>query len=142
MILSPFEPEHLTQFEAQGPQKPYLQWMTPDIGRAAAAHFSFTGHDAQGRIVGCAGLAPIDGALVAWALFSVLLEANALAVTRAVRQGLNMHRATRVVAHIHPEHVKAARFAETLQFRFAETRADLHPSGAPLYVYVREGVNG
>ncbi|HVK81985.1 MAG TPA: hypothetical protein VM915_15395 [Verrucomicrobiae bacterium] len=117
-----------------------MKWMSPDIAEAAAAHYAFTAIDDRGRIVGCGGIAPADQYLVAWAVFSQLIEAHRFAITRAVRQSLDLHRTCPVVAHIHPEHGKAARFAEALDFRFLEARADLHPSGALLHVYVREGV--
>lgn len=142
MIFVPFEPAHLAEFQPQGPQRASMQWMTPEIAEAAAQFFSFTGLDAYGDVVGCAGLAPIDDDgrdLLAWAVFSEAIEKHALAVTRAVKRGLDAHRGHRIVAHVNPEHVKAASFARALSFHFQEVRADLHPSGAALHVYAREG---
>src|SRR5687767_8203273 len=104
MRFVPFEPAHAFAFEAQGPQKPFLEWMTPEIAALAAGHFSFTGIDDQDRIVGCAGLAASEeGDLVAWALFSNLLFSHKLAVTRAVKQGLDLHRTRRIIAHVAPD---------------------------------------
>lgn len=116
-----------------------MQWMTPDIAEACARHFSFSGFDARGRCVGCAGIAPEEGGeLVAWAVFSPLLFANRLAVTRAVKAGLELHRGRRITAYIQENHGKAARFAEALDFHHRQTRADIHPSGATVLVYVRD----
>lgn len=140
MRFVPFSPEHAFAFEPQGAQKAHVAWMTPDIAEAAAAHFSFSAIDDAGRIVGCAGIAPTEDALVAWALFSERLYQHRFAITRAVRMGLDLHRTRRVVAHVHVDHAKAARFAEALDFRWLETRADLHPSGSMMHVYVRDSV--
>ena len=139
MRLIPFDPAHLFAFEAQAPQKPGVQWHTPEIAEAAALHFSWTGIASDGEIVGCAGIAPYDHGLVAWAQFSERLFEHRLAVTRAVKNGLALHSASRVEAHIDPEHAKAARFAGALNFRFEQVRCDLRPDGAPMLVYVREG---
>lgn len=137
-----FEPEHAFAFEPQGAQRPYMQWFTPEIAAAASQFFSFTGVDEEG-VVGCAGLAPADtGELIAWAVFSERIKRHAVSVMRAVKRGLDLHRDHVVVAHVHPEHRKAAAFAEALSFNFKEVRADLHPSGAALHVYLREGGNG
>lgn len=140
MRFCPFEPKHMLEVTPQPAQAPYLKWMSPEIAEAAAAHYAFTALDDRERIVGCGGIAPTEDYLVAWALFSQLIEAHKFAITRAVRMSLDLHRTRPVVAHIHPEHAKASRFAEALNFRFLEARADLHPSGALLHVYVREGV--
>lgn len=137
MQFIPFEPAHAYAFEAQGPQKPFLEWMTPDIARLAAAYFAFTGVDHEG-VVGCAGLAPSEETddLVAWALFSPRLFSNRIAVMRAVRQGLDLHKTRRIIAHVAPEHEKAARFAEALNFRLVGDAP--HPSGRPVLLYARE----
>ncbi|MGE0533143.1 MAG: hypothetical protein AB7P35_17680 [Hyphomonadaceae bacterium] len=132
-----FEPGHLFAFEAQDAQKPYLQWTSPDIAKTCAAHFSFTGIDDRGRIVGCAGLAPWqDGALAAWAVFSPSIHTHARAVLRAVRSGLDLHRTRTIVAYVAPEHVKAARFAEALDFSLSGR--DELPNGQSVLRYARE----
>jgi hypothetical protein len=136
----PFEPQHLVLIEAQPAQAKHLQWMTPEIAEAAAAHYAFTAIDDLGRLVGCAGMAPAADGIVAWAIFSDLIKAYPVAIFRALRRTLEAFRFERVVMHIHTEHAKASRLAEALHFRFLEARADLHPSGSILHVYVREGV--
>lgn len=139
MKIVPFEPTHFFACEAQDAQAPHVQWMTPDIAEAAGRHFAMTAIDEDG-VVGCAGIAPADdGSMIAWALFSPLLPRHALAVTRAVKASLDLFSGHKLVMHIHPEHAKAAAFAERLSFKFKEARADLHPGGALLHVYVREG---
>lgn len=143
MQIEPFQAAHMLALDPQEAQRPHLRWMNSSIAEAASAFFSFTAVDEQGRIIGCAGIAPAEsGDLVAWAVFSSLIERHALAITRAVKSGLDLHAARRVVAHIHPDHVKAASFAKRLSFKFEEARADLHPGGMTLHVYVREGRHG
>lgn len=138
----PFAADHVGAFALQGPQAPYLKWLTPEIAEAAAQHFAFTGIDEAG-IVGSAGIAPVEGgACVAWAMFSERIRAHRFAVTKAVKRGLALHSHVDVIAHIHPEHAKAAAFAEALSFKFKEARPDLHPSGALLHVYIRQGRDG
>lgn len=142
MRLIPFEPKHLGAFQAQEAQRESMEWMRPEIAEAAAQAFSFTGLDDRGFVVGCAGLAPFDEGLVAWAVFGDAIADHPLALMRAVKRGLDLHRRHTVIAHIDPDHTKAAAFARALSFQFKEVRADLHPSGRALHVYVREGVNG
>ena len=135
-----FEPEHLLALKPQEAQRPHLEWMTPEIAELASEHFSFTGYGHNGEMIGCAGLAPVeDGSLVAWAVFGAALLKYRLSVTRAVKAGLDTHAGHRIIAHIHTDHANAARFAEALHFKLIETRSDLHPSGALMHVYVREG---
>ena len=135
-----FEPEHLFAFTPQQAQRPHLEWMTLDIAEIAAQYFSFTGYGHNGEMVGCAGLAPIeDGSLVAWAVFGEMLPRYGRGVTKAGKAGLDLHQDKRILAHIHIDHANASRFAEALHFKLLETRSDLHPSGAAMHVYVREG---
>lgn len=142
MRFVPFEPAHLKMFAAQEAQRQSLQWMSGDIAEAAAQTFSFTGIDEEGRVIGCAGLAPAEEGLVAWAVLSEAIAGRGLALARAVKRGLDLHSDHAIIAHINPDHAKAANFARALSFKFKEVRADLHPSGMALHVYVREGVNG
>lgn len=140
VAFEPFTPDHLFHVKAQAAQGKYLEFMTQDIAEAAAAHYAITAR-ADGEIVGCAGVAPTEaGDFVAWAVFSDLIQKYPVAIYRAVQRTIDLFSTERVLMHIHPEHGKAARFAEALNFRFLEARADLHPSGALLHVYVREGV--
>ena len=140
MQFVPFLPKHAIQIEAQPAQAKHLNWMTLEIAEAAASHYSFTAIDDRGRLVGCAGMAPAGDGIVAWAIFSELIEAYPVAIFRALRRTLEAFRFERVLMHVHPEHAKASRLAEALHFRFLEARSDLHPSGSILHVYVREGV--
>ncbi len=136
MRLAPFEPTHLFAFTPQGPQKPYVEFMTPDIAAAASGYFAFTGFDDREAIIGCAGLAPFGADLVAWAVFSPLLFAHKRAVVRAVKAGLDLHVGRRILAHVDPAHDKAARFAEALDFAIAGRVA--HPNGRDVLLYARE----
>ena len=137
MRLVPFEPHHLRQMEVQPAQAPFIEWMTPEVGEAAAARFSFTGLDDAGTIIGCAGIVETEeGGLGAWATFSTLLTAHAVAVTRAVRRGLSLYDGQRIEAHVLTGHTKAAAFAERLNFSFVRRMA--HPNGAEIMLYARE----
>ncbi|GIK48036.1 MAG: hypothetical protein BroJett013_07330 [Alphaproteobacteria bacterium] len=143
MRLVAFEPDHLFMFAPQQAQAESMQWMTPDIAEAVAAYFSFTGIDESGEVVGCAGIAPAPKSddYVAWAVFADSIGKHALALMKAVKRGLELYRDRRIVAHVDPKHLKAARFAETLNFRLEPEATVLHPSGTALHVYVR-GAHG
>lgn len=139
MIVTAFLPHHLDLIEVQNAQKPFIKWMTPEIADAAAEHFSLTGATDDGRIVGCAGIAPLnETASIAWAVFSPLLTSFTIPSVRLIHRVLKGRPEKRIEAHIMDGHEKAARFAERLHFKFECTRKDLHPSGSPLHVYVRE----
>lgn len=142
MRIAPFAPGDLFAFTPQAAQAAHFGWMSREIAEAAAAHVAFSLYEETGGMIGCAGLAPIESddgeELVAWAVFSARIADNALAVMRACARCLDLFSGRRIVAHVAPDHPKAARFAEALGFRFVRDDADLHPSGKSLRVYVRE----
>ena len=136
MRFEPFHAQHLSEVTPQPDQAAFLQWMTPDIAERVAEHFAFTGFDEAGAIVGCAGIAPVEDEMVAWAVFSERVFAYPKAVMRAVKAGLSLHRGQRIMAYVAVSHVKAARFAEALDFQLAGRVT--HPNGAELFVYALE----
>lgn len=136
MRIVPFKPEHLFAIQPQAAQSIEVGWMTPDIAEAAATHTSVSAFDDDGEIIGCAGMAPIEEEIVAWAVFSERVAEHGIAVTRACRRMVSLFSGQRVISHARPDHPKAARFLKALGFRFEREDRNILPSGEVFHVYV------
>lgn len=140
MIITPFAPGHLRGFAWQGKQADMAPYMSAEvITWAITDGLAWTGLTPQGKVIGCAGVAPwSENVGVAWAVFSDLIAAYALPATRAATRGLALAPYPRIEAMVAVDHPKAADWAKALGFRReGRVQNPAIPRAIDLYVRVR-----
>lgn len=132
MRIVPFLPEHLDDLASAAT-------LTIENGAAlAGTGMAYTGMVGN-RAIGCAGLVEQwGGRACAWAVLSAETGPHMLAISRAVRRGLDMHGYRRVEAAVRVDYPPAGkRWMELLGFRW-ECRAECYtPDGVAADLYSR-----
>lgn len=144
LALAEFHPDHVARLLAQ----PGAAWLKPwaahgelDALREGPA---FTGYDADGRVLGCAGVLPYwSGRGEAWALLDhALVKPHFRAIHLAVRRFLTIVPLRRIEASVDAGFANGHRWVRALGFTLeAASRPGYRPDGGDcaLYALVKGG---
>lgn len=130
IIFVPYEPAHLKDLVLQPPQAALAEYMRGEgyAEAVACGGQTTTAFDAQGRVLGIAGLLPQNPArAVAWALLADRPGGHLLAMTRRARAGIEQGLKTydRIETFVDPEWPAAVLWVRALGFD--------HPVRLPCY---------
>jgi hypothetical protein len=136
MTVEPFKPEHLDEIDLQPGQASWREYRRPEYAAELARHTAVTAR-AEGRIVACAGVVPVDaeGGMV-WALVARDAGRYFLRFRGMVRRLLEVSGKKRFFANTECEFDAGCRWLELLGFtRQPDLLPAFGPDGRDHYLY-------